>query len=103
MIKKQNKSIQMKNWIILLVMLVSSLSLTAQRQETLFNKANVIGAFGGPIVEYNYVNDDVDLSVGGGGALIIDNFFIGGYGMWTADDSWLNDQDDIKIFASSIF
>ena len=87
----------MKNWIILIALCVTSFNLMAQQQETLFNRAHVIGAFGGPIVEYNHITDEVELSVGGGGALIIDNFFIGGYGMGTADESFLNNQDRIKI------
>ncbi len=87
----------MKNWIILIALCFSSFNLMAQRQETLFSKAHVIGAFGGPIVQYNYINDDVDLSVGGGGAVIIDNFFIGGYGMGSTDQSIFRDPDNIEI------
>ena len=69
----------------------------AQRVETLFNRAHVVGAFGAPIVEYNFAGDDVEVSVGGGGALIIDNFFIGGYGMGTADYSIFREQDRVNL------
>jgi hypothetical protein len=78
----------MKNLILVLITLCcASLSLDAQRTETLFGRAKCIGAFGGPIVEYQYSSGDVDVMVGGGGALIINNFFIGGYGVGSAPSS----------------
>lgn len=53
------------------------------QDETLFKNAEVIGGFGGPIVEFSQINGEVGTDVGGGGALILNNFFIGGYGMGT--------------------
>jgi len=70
--------------------------LTAQ-EETLFNKARIIGAFGAPIVQYSFHGDDVTTSVGGGGALIIDNFFIGGYGIGTVNEDIFDDIDRIEL------
>ncbi len=58
------------------------LSLSAQH-ESLFGDASTIGAFGGPILEFSQVNGQLSADVGGGGALILDEFFIGGYGMGT--------------------
>ena len=59
----------------------------AAQQETLFNRAHVVGAFGGPFIEYSFGNDDVTTSVGGGGALIVNDFFIGGYGIGSVDQN----------------
>ncbi|MCB0644395.1 MAG: hypothetical protein KDC44_22275, partial [Phaeodactylibacter sp.] len=53
------------------------------QDETLFKNAEVIGGFGGPIVEFSQINGEVGTDVGGGGALILNSFFIGGYGMGT--------------------
>ncbi len=88
----------MKSYILLpLFMFCGYLGLKAQQVETLFNRSHVIGAFGGPIVEYNFANEDVEVSVGGGGALIIDNFFIGGYGISSADYSIFDNNERVNI------
>jgi hypothetical protein len=53
------------------------------QQETLFGNVDVWGGFGGPIFEISSIADESIVSVGGGGALIMDNFFFGGYGIGT--------------------
>lgn len=64
-----------------LVCILGALISSAQT-ETLFSKTDVRwGGFGGPIVELSYINDDPVVDVGGGGGVIISDFFIGGYGM----------------------
>lgn len=68
--------------ILLLVLSLISLQLSAQ-QETLFDDLEVLGAFGGPILEVGSINGEVGADVGGGGALILNRFFFGGYGMGT--------------------
>lgn len=68
--------------ILLLVLSLVSLQLSAQ-QETLFDDLEVLGAFGGPILEIGSINGEIGADVGGGGALILNNLFIGGYGMGT--------------------
>ena len=87
----------MKNLILLIALCLSSLALFGQKQETLFGKSRVVGAFGGPLVEYNFGQDDVQISVGGGGAVIVGDFFFGGYGMGSTNHSWINDTDPYKI------
>lgn len=80
---------------ILFAALMTSLFISAQAQhETLFNNARVIGGFGAPIVEMG-LNNDLSTSVGGGGALVIDNFFFGGYGMGSVDFESLIENEDI--------
>lgn len=68
----------------LLVLLTAfwAFQLNAQH-ETLFSNINNVGAFGGPLVEISSINGQVGADVGGGGALILNSFFIGGYGMGT--------------------
>lgn len=53
------------------------------KQETLFGNINHIGGFGGPMIEVSSINGQTVADVGGGGALILDNFFFGGYGLGT--------------------
>ena len=52
----------------------------AQRQETLLGRARLVGAFGSALTEWG-VNKDLGTSVGGGGGLVFENFFLGAYGM----------------------
>jgi len=56
----------------------------AAQHETLFGNISSSGAFGGPILEISSINGQLGGDVGGGGALVLDNFFIGGYGMGTS-------------------
>jgi hypothetical protein len=83
---------------ILLITLACGLYIMAQAQhETLFNNARIVGAFGAPIVEMG-LNNDLTTGVGGGGAIVIDNFFIGGYGIGNADfESLIEDEDIDRI------
>lgn len=64
-------------------LLLAGLQAYAQH-ETLFDDFSSFGAFGGPIVEIGSINGEVGADVGGGGALILDDLFIGGYGMGTS-------------------
>jgi hypothetical protein len=61
---------------------LTTLSLSAQH-ETLFSDLSVVGAFGSPLIEIGSINGEVGADVGGGGALILNNFFLGGYGLGT--------------------
>lgn len=66
------------------------------QHETLFNQARIVGAFGGPITEYGLSND-LSTSAGGGGALVINNFFIGGYGMASVDFDRLYEDGEVEV------
>lgn len=71
------------------------LALAAQAQhETLFGNSRVVGGFGGPIIEWGLGNN-LSTSVGGGGALVIENIFLGGYGMGSIDFSSLIEDERI--------
>ena len=84
----------MKKLILLSLCSFFAASLFAQH-ETLFNRARVVGAFGAPLVEIG-ISDNINTSVGGGGGVVIDNFFIGGYGLGSIDFEELFDNDDIE-------
>lgn len=89
----------MKNLLIIIALLSSSIQLSAQH-ETLFKGVRHWGIFGGPIVEFSSIKGNISTSVGGGGGLIIDNLFIGGYGLASASiDDVLssNDLDQLQI------
>lgn len=83
----------------LIVMLLSFLAVQGFGQtETLFNRARVIGAFGGPIVEFSEFKGESITSQGGGGGLIIDDFFIGGYGIGSFQiDDLTDDNNEVEM------
>jgi hypothetical protein len=63
--------------------LIAISSFGQNKQETIFSSINHIGGFGGPLIEVSSINGETVADVGGGGALILDNFFFGGYGLGT--------------------
>ena len=73
----------MRNLAILIPLLLSIHFVQAQRDQTLFNNGGRVGGFGAPIFDYYNISGDgnIDVASGGGGALIISDFFIGGYGV----------------------
>lgn len=66
----------------LMIALVSTFA--KAQEETLISDLSFTGAFGGPILEFSQINGQLTADVGGGGALILNNFFLGGYGMGTS-------------------
>ena len=83
-----------KQLITLTLMLFATVAMMAQT-ETLFNRARVVGGFGAPIVEVG-LDKDYNTSIGGGGGIVINSFFIGGYGMASLDfDELLQEDGDI--------
>lgn len=81
---------------ILLFVLSFTLSTAVIGQaETLFSDANSYGGFGGPFIEFSNINGTLVGDVGGGGALIINNLFIGGYGLGNDAASVTLENDEI--------
>ena len=79
----------------LMIIVLSFLAFQGFSQaETLFNRARVVGAFGGPFVEFSQFKGDYLTSSGGGGGLIIDDFFIGGYGIGSVSINDIVTADD---------
>ena len=62
--------------------MLASTSLWAQEQ-TIFRDLDIIGAFGGPLIEIGTINGETGAVVGGGGALVMNQLFLGGYGLGT--------------------
>jgi hypothetical protein len=84
-----------KQLITLALAFISIASISAQTQ-TLFNRARVVGGFGAPITEIG-LDDNYNTSIGGGGGLLINSFFIGGYGMGSLDfEKLLAEDGDIE-------
>ncbi len=73
----------MKNSIIF-CFLLSATVVFGQKDETMFSDVDRIGGWGAPIIEYTSLNKDVEVVSGGGGALVLNDFYLGGYGMGTA-------------------
>jgi hypothetical protein len=83
----------MKQLLAMAAFLLIGGGLFAQTQ-TLFGNADVKGAFGGPLLEFSEVNGEFAVDVGGGGALVINDFFLGGYGMGTTfNDVTVGEKD----------
>ncbi|MEL6941469.1 MAG: hypothetical protein AAFO82_02280, partial [Bacteroidota bacterium] len=72
----------MKHLLFFIGLFLSAHTLLAQADQTLFNRGR-IGGFGAPIFDYYNISSegDIDIASGGGGALILGDFFIGGYGV----------------------
>lgn len=84
----------MKKTILFICLVIGTFQAFAQ-QETLFNKARVMGAFGAPIVEIGIGGgNQFGNAYGGGAGLIIDNFFIGAYGLGSTDIEGLINEDN---------
>jgi len=70
----------MKNNLLVFAALLLS-TFAYSQTETLFSGNASYGGFGGPLIEFSSINGTLVNDVGGGGALIINNFFVGGYGL----------------------
>ncbi len=73
----------MKNAIVICFLLAATTGF-AQKDQTMFSDVDRIGGWGAPIFEYTNLNKDVNVVSGGGGALVLNDFYLGGYGMGTA-------------------
>lgn len=73
----------MKN-VIVICFLLAATAVFAQKDQTMFSDVDRIGGWGAPIFEYTNLNKDVTVVSGGGGALVLNDFYLGGYGMGTA-------------------
>ena len=84
----------MKNLLFLCLVFMAALNSLHAQQETVFGNVDVIGGFGGPYIEIGSINGQVGADVGGGGALMLDEFFFGGYGQGTSyPDATINGID----------
>ena len=72
----------MKKSIILLFIMSFSLSMSAQEDEiqTIFGSGTRLSGFGGPFMDFTSVNKEFAHMMGGGGGVLLGDFFLGGYG-----------------------
>ncbi len=64
------------------------------QHETFFSNTRLSGAFGAPIIEVGF-NNNMATAVGGGGAIVFSDFFIGAYGVASGDFQQLLDDNDL--------
>lgn len=88
----------------LLVLLFSSSALFAQQEtpqpqesQTLFKNSRIRGGFGGPIFSWSKANGKTGFGAGGGGGVVLDNVFIGLFGMGETFDRVNIGQDQIAL------
>ncbi len=86
----------MKQLLSSLLVLVAATGLYSQRDETLFSGVDRSGIWGGPLFEYLDPGSDIQVSRGGGGAVVLNDFFLGGYGMGSMDATKRIDAEGIK-------
>jgi hypothetical protein len=75
-----------KNQLLLLAFFIGIITHVQAQEETLFDNLQIRGGFGGPIIE-TALEGSLSNAIGGGGGVLFDRFFIGGYGMGNTQDS----------------
>ncbi len=66
--------------IFVLVFLLWGLNAQDSEVQTLFGSGTRISGFGGPIMSFTSINGEFAHMMGGGGCVLLGDFFIGGYG-----------------------
>ena len=77
----------MKKATILAIVLAVSITVFSQDKEfrTIFDNQNLrVSGLGGPFMQFTSVAGEFGFMMGGGGAVLLDDFFIGGYGLGLA-------------------
>jgi hypothetical protein len=78
-----------------ILLLTSGLQAQVQQSEALFDHARVRGAFAAPLFEWG-LNNDLGSATGGGAGIVIDNMFIGAYGLGSIDFQDFIETGDIQ-------
>ena len=74
-------------FLLLSFFLIGYTSFAQEEPQTLFKPGQTrVTGFGGPILSFSSVGKDVGLFIGGGGAVVLNDFYIGGYGMGLSND-----------------
>ena len=76
-----------------------TITISAQRDQTIFDAPTRVGGFGGPIFEYSGFgqNNEFETASGGGGALVLGDFFLGGYGIGDINILEIVDNNEANI------
>lgn len=83
----------MKTFACVLLLFVSSVTAWAQH-ETLFGRTRVVGGFGALLTEIRLGGHGPASSLGAGGGVVIDQFFLGFYGVGSVDFDQLIDESN---------
>ncbi len=72
----------MKNLLLAVVLIMAASGIRAQEDElqTLFSGNTRISGFGGPLMSFTTMNGEFAHMMGGGGGVLLGDFFFGGYG-----------------------
>ena len=73
------------------------LSFGQERMSTLLDGNGTKGAFGSPFLEGSSINGQFSAYIGGGGAVIYDGFFLGGYGIGNSFAETTVDEESYEI------
>lgn len=89
----------MKSSILSLLLCVFIASIGQTQDRTIFNRSNIetIGGFGGPILQVARIGDRSAPAFGGGGGVVIDDFFIGGFGAGFGVEDWREGLIDQEV------
>ena len=77
--------------------LLSSPLFSQIQDQTLFNRSQLRGGFGGPIFSYSQSKGRTGYGAGGGGGLVFDRLFVGVFGMGETFDTPKIGQDQLAI------
>lgn len=77
--------------------MLCTMTLFAQRDNSIFNSSGRFGVFGGPIWEFSDLSINSGAARGGGGGLVLGNTFIGAYGVGEVDWRSAIDNEEVNI------
>ncbi len=94
----------MKKACLFLSLVLLAITATAQENEdinVLFGRATKVRGFIGPAIELTSIADDFTGLIGLEGGVMLDNFFLGGFGVGLTDNSQL--QQDVEFGYGGLF
>jgi hypothetical protein len=96
-----NSNIMKRSIIILFILAVNTAVFTQERTyQTIFDSQDLrISGMGGPFMQFTSVAGEFAHMMGGGGAVLLDNFFFGGYGLGltNAIPDYVNDNPSDRL------
>ncbi|HPR31429.1 MAG TPA: hypothetical protein PLK12_05010 [Prolixibacteraceae bacterium] len=101
----------MKKIALLLILLSAACMVRAQKWDldefsddnevkTVMNSITIrrISGFGGPTMSYSAINGEFAFLMGGGGGIIVNNFFLGGYGEGVSNSYSIGNENSLRNF-----
>ncbi|MEM0995372.1 MAG: hypothetical protein AAF847_05095 [Bacteroidota bacterium] len=89
----------MKEIILTLIVFCLSIFTLSAQDKTVFGEADieVVGGFGGPILQFSSIRGNTTASVGGGGGVVLNNLFIGGFGIGTSAENVMVNTEQYEL------